>query len=215
MRVKGKARFGITLLYRHGSYTLRISNLTEQEARETIKDFGFPDGICLSIENKDSDATDTKEEAKELVNKLRLEFGFTPIRFTRERKPRKPTTYDLEIKLIRKALKRLCPTLRVKRGRGTAYSWIEILGSKEFGEFTEEEKKALEKFGLRYGANCALISPDNRRFYVEKASRILGFMPSELKREYAERDEYRKKLERRRIAKPKIERKREFLTYIV
>jgi len=225
MRVKGKARYGITLLYRHGSYTLRISNLTEKEARETIQDLGIPDGICLSIENKDSNATDTREEAKELVNKLRIELGFRPLDFTRERKPKKLTTYDLEIKLIRKALKRLAPTLKVRRGKGTAYSWIEVKGSKEFGEFTEQEKKALEELGLNYGGNCALISPENRRFYVERASKILNFMPNELKREYTERDNYRKKLEKyrkeqkRRIIEQKtktmIKRETEHLTYIV
>jgi len=141
--VKGKARYGISLVYRHGNYTLRFTNLTEQEARETIKELGIPDDITTSMENKLSSAIDKKEEAKELANKLRLEHGFNPLRFMEKRDPKEPTIYDLEIKTIRKALKRLCPTLKVRRGRGTGYSWIEITGSKKFGEFTEEEKKAL------------------------------------------------------------------------
>jgi hypothetical protein len=70
-------------------------------------------------------------------------------------------------------LKKICPTLSVRRGSGTAYGWIDVSGSGEFGNFTDEEKKALDKFGLNYGANFAVISPENRKYYVEKAQKIL------------------------------------------
>jgi len=83
------------------------------------------------------------------------------------------TEYDQQIAAIRKALKELCPTLSVRRGSGTAYSWIEISGSKEYGEFTGEEKRALEKFGLSYGGNLAVISPEDRSYYAEKARKML------------------------------------------
>ena len=89
----------------------------------------------------------------------------------RGRRPR--TEYDRQIGTIRKALKKLCPTLSVRRGRGTGYGWIEISGSKEFGNFTEQEKRALDKFGLNYGSNFSVISPENRKYYVEKAEKIL------------------------------------------
>lgn len=92
----------------------------------------------------------------------------------RRSKPRVTSEYDEQIGVIRKALKELCPTLSVKRGRGTAYGWIEISGSKEFGNFTEKEKQALDKFGLNYGSNFSVISPENREHYVEKARKILG-----------------------------------------
>jgi hypothetical protein len=82
-------------------------------------------------------------------------------------------SYDKKIKIIRKALKSLCKTLSVKRGGGTAYPWVEISGSLEFGEFTEEEKRALEVFGLNYGGNLALISPENRDYYTMRAISIL------------------------------------------
>ena len=62
-------------------------------------------------------------------------------------------------KIIRKALKTKCKTLRVRMARGTAYGWIDIWGSGPFSEFTDEEKKALDELGIPHGANCAGISP--------------------------------------------------------
>jgi len=102
----------------------------------------------------------------------------------------------LAIKIIRKALKTLAPTLSVRKGKGTAYTWIEIRGSGRFGEFTETEKKALEVFGLGdCGINLAVISPEKRRFYVEKATSILGIeLPEPIKKEYQERDNYKEEL---------------------
>ena len=88
--------------------------------------------------------------------------------------PRTASEYDKQINVVRKALKKLCPTLSVRRGRGTAYSWIDVSGSgDEFGTFTEKEKQALDKFSLSYGMNAAVISPENRKWYVEKAEKIL------------------------------------------
>ena len=88
--------------------------------------------------------------------------------------PRTASEYDKQRGIIRKALKKLCPTLSVRRGKGTAYSWIDVSGSgDEFGTFTEKEKQALDKFSLDYGMNAAVISPENRKWYVEKAEKIL------------------------------------------
>jgi len=169
---KGKARFGVSVVYRGSPYELRFTNLTEQEARETIRKLGKPNDITTSKPNPESEALDTLEEAKDLVNKLRKELGFNLVHFSKRIRRRCRTEYDEQIKTIRKALKQLCPSLSVRRDRGTAYGWIVISGSLEFGEFTESEKKALERFGLNYGGNCALISPDNRRYWVEKAKEI-------------------------------------------
>jgi len=116
------------------------------------------------------------------------------------------STFDLEINLIRKALKREAPTLSVRRARGTAYGWIDIGGSGELGEFTEREKRALEKFGLAYGANYANISPDARRYWVERIAEIAGLeLPEELKREYAERDAERREMEREHEERRRIQ----------
>jgi len=103
--------------------------------------------------------------------------------------------FDLEIKIIRKALKKLAPSLTVRRDRGTAYSWIVIRGSGRFGAFTETEIQALAAFGLNYGANSAVISPENRRYYEEKAVSIFGIeLPEPIKKEYQERDNYKEEL---------------------
>lgn len=165
MAFKGTAKFGVSLVYS----ALRITNLTENQARETLSKLRRPKDITVSKQNGKTHRKDSLEEAQKLANKLRQEFGFDALNFERKRKPRIVTEFDKQIGTIRKALKSLCPTLSVRRGRGTAYSWIEIWGSGEFGEFTKEEKQALEKFGLNYGGNCAVISPEDRKYYVEKA----------------------------------------------
>ena len=117
------------------------------------------------------------------------------------------TTYDYEIAIIRKALKSLAPTLSVRKGRGTAYGWIEIWGSGRFREFTEKEKRALEKFGLPYGANNAVISPESRRYWVEKAALLLDIeLPEPLKRAYEEEDREKEEARRRRL---ELKRKQE------
>jgi hypothetical protein len=74
-----------------------------------------------------------------------------------------------QIALARKLIRAKCKTLSVRNSRGTAYGWIDIRGSKnEWGEFTVTEEKALEELGLRYGLNCANISPENRKYYLRK-----------------------------------------------
>jgi hypothetical protein len=76
-------------------------------------------------------------------------------------------------KVIRKALKSKCKTLKVRIARGTAYGWIDIWGSGELSEFTDEEKKVLEEFGLNHGANCAVISPDDVDYWVQKLCKLV------------------------------------------
>jgi len=72
-----------------------------------------------------------------------------------------------QVKLVRQRIKRECPTLSVRMARGTGYGWVHISGSAtEFGNFTDEEKKALERLGLRYGGNATVISPENRKHYL-------------------------------------------------
>ena len=199
MAWKGSARFGASIVYKTGGYLgeMRFTDLTEAEARDTLNHWGNPNDITVSKENRESQASDTLEQAQELANRLRAELGYNRLEFNRTRK-RVSSEYDQEIGVIRKALKGLAPTLSVRRDRGTAYSWIKIRGSLEFGEFTDEEKRALEKFGLNYGGNCALISPNARRYYVEKAAKMLGEdLPPELAKTYRETDEWKaRKLEK-------------------
>jgi hypothetical protein len=73
-----------------------------------------------------------------------------------------------EIAAIRKALKAKIPTLSVKNDRGTAWGWIKIRGSGEWGSFTDAERTGLKALGLNPGGNVALISPDSRSFWLKK-----------------------------------------------
>lgn len=85
----------------------------------------------------------------------------------------------LAIRVVRKALKTRCKTFSIRMARGTAYGWIDIWGSGTDGvffeshHFTDEEKKVLEEFGIPYGGNCALISPDDRDYWVKKLARLV------------------------------------------
>ena len=79
-------------------------------------------------------------------------------------------TIQEEVKAIRKGFKSLCKTLSVTRGKGTSYGWVEIHGSGEFGNFSDEEKAALETAGKNRGGNFAVIAPEERSFWVERFS---------------------------------------------
>lgn len=63
---------------------------------------------------------------------------------------------------LRKLIKAKCRSLRVRRGRGTTYSWIEIWSHDEGAEFTSEEKQALDLLGISHCANCANIAPEDQ-----------------------------------------------------
>jgi len=55
-------------------------------------------------------------------------------------------------KLIRQTIKEACPTVKVRKARGTAGEWLDIIGSKDkYGHFTEEEKKRLRALGIPIG----------------------------------------------------------------
>jgi hypothetical protein len=79
-----------------------------------------------------------------------------------------------EIAKIRKLLKMLTPTVSVRNGRGTAWGWVEISGSGEYGNFTDSEKEGLMKAGLSYGGNFAVIHPDDREYRIEKLKIVTG-----------------------------------------
>ena len=75
-----------------------------------------------------------------------------------------------QIKLIRKLIKAKVKTVSVRNETGTAWGWIAINGSADYGNFTDKEEKALrENFGLITGkSNCYLINPEDRIYYIKK-----------------------------------------------
>jgi hypothetical protein len=109
----------------------------------------------------------------------------------------KPEISKMEMEVIRRGLKSVAPSLSVRWDRGTAAAWITIRGSGEWGRFTDAERRALDMLGLAYGVNSAVISPEDRRFYVEKAAKVFNIpIPREVGEDYRKRDEYRERLER-------------------
>ncbi|MHA1267922.1 MAG: hypothetical protein ACTSRS_22050 [Candidatus Helarchaeota archaeon] len=115
-----------------------------------------------------------------------------------------------DAKIIRKALKKLCPIFSVRMARGTAYGWIDVWCGDGW-EFSKQEKEALETFGLNYGGNSAVISPESRQFWVRRAMQILeGKTDRKYLKELAEqvrreKEEARKRREEEiKRLKPKI-----------
>jgi hypothetical protein len=90
-------------------------------------------------------------------------------------------SFDERVKTLRKWLKSNAKSLNIRRGRGTGYAWLHITGTGERKghkaedgwpkKFTPEEEKALKKMGLTYGHGGVrdMISPDSKKYWVEKA----------------------------------------------
>ena len=97
-------------------------------------------------------------------------------RYKMEKKISVYESYDEAIKTIRKAIKSLAPTVSVRRGKGTAYGWIDIDGTAdEFGHFTNQEKEGLTEFGFyNVSGNIVLISPEARQWAYDRALLVLG-----------------------------------------
>lgn len=76
------------------------------------------------------------------------------------------TETQQQIAEFRGLLKTWLPKISVRQGRGTAAAWIDITGSQTFGHFTEEEIAGLKGLGFTYGANAAVISPEDRAFHL-------------------------------------------------
>ena len=145
---------------------------------ETQKNLQLPIGCRIIHRFKGGPKNDERvivETPREMLKDFEVEG--VPVEVPVQPQPKAPKTvteYDQQIGIIRKALKKLCPTLSVRRGSGTAYGWIDILGSgDEFHNFTEKEKQARDIFGLGYGMNASVISPEDRKYWVEKAQKMI------------------------------------------
>jgi len=67
-----------------------------------------------------------------------------------------------ETKAIRQALRKHGFTGSVRQGKGTAYCWIHIRGSNGYGEFTDQEREILKRFGETPGGNFCPIPPEDQ-----------------------------------------------------
>jgi len=79
-----------------------------------------------------------------------------------------PMDTKQQISTIRKIVKGKTKTVSVRNGQGTAWGWVEISGSGDFGNFTDRERIALRSLNIKSGGNFALISPENRASFIEK-----------------------------------------------
>lgn len=70
---------------------------------------------------------------------------------------------------IRKIIKKRCPTVSVKMGKGTARMWVHIDGSKDkFGRFTPTEKRCLKTFRIPTGLGGGTqIMPGERDYFIK------------------------------------------------
>lgn len=102
------------------------------------------------------------------------------------------TETQQQIAEFRGLLKTWLPKISVRQGRGTAAAWIDITGSQTFGHFTEEEITGLKALGFTYGANAAVISPEDRAFHLGHLRQLnydmrqVGLEPAEHLRQLVE-----------------------------
>lgn len=68
-----------------------------------------------------------------------------------------------ETAVIRKRIKAECSTLSVRLARGTAYGYVEVRGSGEYGHFTDAEIAVLQRLSIPSGLNLAVIDRGARR----------------------------------------------------
>lgn len=72
---------------------------------------------------------------------------------------------------MRNHIKKFAPNLSVKRGRGTAYCWIEILGRNESERLTEQEALTLFELGINQSpydkSNCGMIAPEKWDYFLK------------------------------------------------
>ena len=72
------------------------------------------------------------------------------------------------VKTIRKLIKKRCPTVSVRMGRGTVYGWAQVT-SKDIGApFTQSEKRCLRGLSLNPGNNWLPIPPDKVEAFIKK-----------------------------------------------
>ena len=77
-------------------------------------------------------------------------------------------TVKEEVAEIRRIIKARIPQVRVLRGQGTSSGWVDVWAHDLGGSFTDAEYQMLRTFkGISVGGNSALVSSDNRRYFIE------------------------------------------------
>lgn len=79
---------------------------------------------------------------------------------------------DGYLKFIRSVIKARAPNVSVRKGTGTAATWIDVWSKGTY--FTEEENKALKELGFIPGGNCVGISPENREYVAKHLEEVIS-----------------------------------------
>jgi len=79
------------------------------------------------------------------------------------------------VKLIRRIIKKKCPTVSVRMGTGTAWGWADIHSRDRGASFTNKEIGCLRDLGLSPGGNWAVIAPDDQKKFIER--HMLKYIP--------------------------------------
>lgn len=79
---------------------------------------------------------------------------------------------DGYLKFIRRVIKARAPNVSVRKGTGTASTWIDIWSKGE--RFTDEENKALKELGFIPGGNCTGIRPEDRESTALRLEEIIS-----------------------------------------
>jgi len=78
-----------------------------------------------------------------------------------------PSSAKRQVTLIRRIIKKKCPTVSVRMAKGTAFGYVDITSRDIGARFTGKEMKCLRNLGLNPGSNFEVISPDKRKEFIE------------------------------------------------
>ena len=78
-----------------------------------------------------------------------------------------PSKAKDQVKLIRRIIKKKCPTVSVRMAKGTAWGYVDITSRDIGARFTAKEVKCLKGIGLNPGSNFEVISPDARKKFID------------------------------------------------
>lgn len=77
-----------------------------------------------------------------------------------------PTTTTERVKLVRRIIKKKCPTVSVRMGKGTAYGYVDITSRDRGARFTDKEMKCLRGLSLNPGSNFDTLNREDQKKFV-------------------------------------------------
>ena len=78
-----------------------------------------------------------------------------------------PSEAKDRVKLIRRIIKKKCPTVSVRMGKGTVWGWAEITSRDIGASFTKKERKCLLNLGLEPAGNWDSLDRTRQKKFIE------------------------------------------------